>query len=348
MDRSESFPAPLAALFRLSPEAVCAARRGTVVWANAAAEGLFGRSVAGEHIPDLLPGVDPCADSLSAALTLSGRGWILTAAPWEDLIVYTLREERRAAPIPPAALSRLRTAAANLRLSMDRLLDGDAGDPYTAALYRSYYSLLHTTEQLSDMNALADGELPALFRCMDLAALLSDLGDSVSAFTRESGVRLHTRTEAGPCCVNGDRERLEQLVLILLSNSLKRTPEGGEIALSLRRSGKMFILSVEDTGPGLTDEEIAAAFRPGGEADPAAAVSGAGLGLYIAQGIARVHGGALLLRNRESGGARVSVSIPVCETLSLNDSAAPAGPRRILTELCDILPAEVFLPRYLD
>ena len=44
----------------------------------------------------------------------------------------------------------------------------------------------------------------------------------------------------------------------------------------------------------------------------------------------------------------MSVSIPVCETLSLNDSAAPAGPRRILTELCDILPGEVFLPRYLD
>ncbi|MBQ3424490.1 MAG: PAS domain-containing protein [Clostridia bacterium] len=348
MDRIDPSAAPLEALFRHSPDAVCAVRRGAVVYANAAAERLFGRDVTGESAADLFPGVDLSAPVLAAALTAEGRGRILTAAVWEDLTVYTLRDGERAAPIPPAALSRMRTAAANLRLSLDHLVDPEAEDPYIAALFHSYYSLLHVTEQLADMNALAAGELAAVMKPLPLDALLSELTDSVSLFTAGRGVSIRCRIEDAPCCVTGDRERLEQLVLILLSNSLKRTPPGGGIVLSLRRSGRMFLLSAEDDGPGLSQAELADAFRPGGETDPAAALSGSGLGLYLAQGIARLHGGALVIESREGQGARVSVSLPESPNLCLYDSAAAPGPRRILTELCDILPGSVYLPRYLD
>ena len=348
MDPIDPSVAALAALFRLSPEAVCAARRCTVIYANAAAAQLFGRDVVGEGISDLFPGVDPFSPSLTAAVTVAGQGRVLTAAPWEELIVYSLRGESRTALIPTAALSRIRTAAANLRLSLDHLVHPEAEDPYTAALYRSYYSLLHVTEQLSDMNALAEGELSAVMKPLKLDVLVEELADSVSLFTKERGVAIRCRTEEGPCCVNGDRDRLEQLLLILLSNSLRCTPAGGEITLSLRRSGRMVLLSVEDNGPGFTEEEIVSAFRPDGASGPAAAISGSGVGLYLAQGIARLHGGALVIQSREGEGARVSVSLPVSSNLSLYDSAAPLGPRRILTELCDILPGAVFLPRYLD
>ena len=198
------------------------------------------------------------------------------------------------------------------------------------------------------MNALAEGELAAAMRPLELDALLSELAESVALLTGDRGVTVRFRTEEAPCRVSGDRDRLEQLVLILLSNSLRRTPAGGKIDLTLRRSGRMFILSVEDDGPGLSEAELADAFRPGGEPDPAAALSGSGLGLYLAQGIARLHGGALVIESREGQGARVSVSLPENPNLTLRDGDPPPGPRRILTELCDVLPGSVYLPRYLD
>ena len=87
-------------------------------------------------------------------------------------------------------------------------------------------------------------------------------------------------------------------------------------------------------------------FRPEAENTPAAALSGSGLGLYLAQGIARLHGGALVIRSGQ-GGCRVSVSFPELTGASFEDAdpPVPTGPRRILTELCDIRPGKVFLPR---
>ncbi len=349
MDRQDP-SSVLAGLFRLSPDAVLGVRRGAVVFVNPAAERLFGSAAAKASVSSLLPGVELTEGApLTAAVTAAGRGCILTAVPWEDLTVCTLRSAEPAAPIPPAALSRMRTAAANLRLSLDQLTDPEAEDPYTAALYRSYYSLLHVTEQLSDMNALAAGDLTAALKPLELDALAGDLTDSVAILARERGVHLRCRFDCSPCRISGDRDRLEQLLLILLSNSLKNTPPGGTVTVSLRRSGLLFLLTVEDDGPGLTEAELAGVFRPEAENTPAAALSGSGLGLYLAQGIARLHGGALVIRSGQ-GGCRVSVSFPELTGASFEDAdpPVPAGPRRILTELCDVLPGKVFLPRYLD
>lgn len=98
----------------------------------------------------------------------------------------------------------------------------------------------------------------------------------------------------------GEQSKLEQLLLILIADCVRRTGDGGKIVFRLRQFGRRCQLTVCDDGPGLTEEELAEAFAPRRE-DTLTGAPDAGLGLTIAQGLARLHGGVLVLRNGESG-----------------------------------------------
>lgn len=340
--------AELRELFRYSPAAVLLAEKDRILWANAAAETLFGRALALESVSGLWPALPPVGDGVASCTLENGRSCRLTAGSLDGLSVYTLIPETAGEAVPPGVLRRMRSAAAELRLSLDRCLPRESGDKRIGVLYRSYYSLLHSIEQLSDETNLAAGELPVRKTLLELGRLVWDLTGSVDVLARERGVSVSCRVPEGQFPVEGDRDRLEQLILILLSNSLSHTPEGGTVVLELRRSGDRILLTVTDDGDGLADQDMIRAFTAGEELPLTA--TGAGLGLHIAQGLARLHGGVMLLERRKDRGTAVTLSLPARPELLLRDAEMPepVGPRRLLTELCDVLSPEVYLPKYTE
>ena len=129
------------------------------------------------------------------------------------------------------------------------------------------------------------------------------------------------RGQAGPrlrvvgleaALVRGERDRLKQLVLILVDNALSYTPPPGEVRVSLRREASEIVLTVEDEGVGISAEAAAHVFERfyrGEEAqqlDP----GGSGLGLPIARWIVDRHGGSIALTGREPRGAIATVRLP--------------------------------------
>lgn len=117
------------------------------------------------------------------------------------------------------------------------------------------------------------------------------------------------------CSVNGDKGMLRQLMRILVDNAIKYTPPGGKISLGLTRSGKECILSVTDTGQGMTAEELPRIFDRFYRSDKArkAQSSGHGLGLSIARIIVVAHGGRMTVRSKEGVGTTFMVRLPVTE-----------------------------------
>ena len=107
--------------------------------------------------------------------------------------------------------------------------------------------------------------------------------------------------------------------------------------------GKL-ILSVDDTGEGMDEEAMAYAFSVRDDLSPAGAASGAGMGLYIAQGIAHLHGGAIVLLSRPGEGTSVRVTLPAGGQLRLGDCARePArGSELLLRELSGVLSAQAY------
>jgi PAS domain S-box-containing protein len=128
--------------------------------------------------------------------------------------------------------------------------------------------------------------------------------------TLEQGVIEHIEVE-------GNRDRLKQLALILLDNALKYTPAGGTVRLDLHRNGNLAELTVADTGPGISPEDLPHVFERFYRADQSRThgsdPGGSGLGLPIAQSIAQSHGGEINLENQAGGGIRAVVRLRAIE-----------------------------------
>jgi two-component system sensor histidine kinase BaeS len=116
-----------------------------------------------------------------------------------------------------------------------------------------------------------------------------------------------------PVPMDGDPERLEQLLLILLDNAARHTPAGGTITVEAHAQGGDAVMTVSDTGEGIPPEAIGSVFDRFYRADAARERDdrqGAGLGLAIARGIARAHGGDISVRSRVGAGTVFTVRLP--------------------------------------
>ncbi|MFO3796371.1 MAG: sensor histidine kinase, partial [Anaerolineales bacterium] len=115
--------------------------------------------------------------------------------------------------------------------------------------------------------------------------------------------------------IRGDRDRLKQVLLNLVSNAIQYTPSGGKITLSLQRSGQQARLVVRDTGPGISPEDLPHIFERFYRAEKSRTRSGQGggfgLGLSIAKWIVDHHNGYIQVESRLGEGTTFIVWLPI-------------------------------------
>lgn len=126
------------------------------------------------------------------------------------------------------------------------------------------------------------------------------------------------RLEVGafePILVQGDPDRLKQLILILIDNATRYTAAGGRVTVDLRRAANGVTIEVRDTGVGIAPEHLPHVFERFYRADPARSrdAGGSGLGLSIARWIAEEHGGTVELVSVPGKGTTATVRLPVPE-----------------------------------
>lgn len=181
---------------------------------------------------------------------------------------------------------------------------------YQVALKEIQRGLESMTLLVSKLLALArsDGEsFPLERESLDLGELTAD---AISALQEEgSPVRWETDLQAAQ--IDGDQTRMTELVLNLLQNALRHTPEGGLIKVSTRTVGSQVVLSVQDSGPGVPEELKERIFERFYRAEASRHSEGAGLGLPICRAIARQHGGEIAVCSEpDQGGAHFVVKLP--------------------------------------
>jgi len=111
--------------------------------------------------------------------------------------------------------------------------------------------------------------------------------------------------------VDGDRDRLLQVVVNLLDNALKFTPAGGAVTAAVTTSGRSAVLSVSDTGPGIEALDLPFVFDRFYRSRSARRTQGAGLGLAIVKGLVEAHGGTVDAAGAAGGGAVFTVRLPL-------------------------------------
>ena len=149
-----------------------------------------------------------------------------------------------------------------------------------------------------------------------------------------------------------DSDALEQILDQLLSNAMKFTPAGGVLTVELRQLQKRVLVSVEDTGCGISEEQLAVLFDRYLHADrPDTPAHGLGLGLAICQRLAELQGGALMAVSTPGKGSRFTLSLPdrqVSGAVSDIRFDYSGGFNPLLLALADALPPQAFSQRHLD
>ena len=136
----------------------------------------------------------------------------------------------------------------------------------------------------------------------------------IEAKAREKNIAVDCRLAPMLPLLLADGLRLKQILINLLGNAVKFTPEQGRISIDASAAGEGFVrVSVADTGIGMSPEEVDTALRPFGQIDSAfnKRHEGTGLGLPIAHALTRMHGGDLSIDSRKGHGTRVTLTLPV-------------------------------------
>jgi PAS domain S-box-containing protein len=206
-----------------------------------------------------------------------------------------------------------------LELLEDERLDEPLRRRFIELMSREATRLERLVEEQLELTRLDSGVLPLDREPVDLGALAGGLADARRLLAAREGVRVECRADDG-VVVDADPARVEQILLILLDNAQRHTPEGGTIGVTVDRADGMGRLAVADTGEGIPEEARPFVFDRFYRADTHRAGEGTGLGLAIARGLAEAHGGSITLSSRVGEGTELVVLLP----LHTPDRARPA------------------------
>jgi signal transduction histidine kinase len=175
--------------------------------------------------------------------------------------------------------------------------------------------LAKIVQTLFAISRLDAGEAQEEWRRFDLARLAADTAGQMSLLAEDKGisVKCSVGEEAG---VEGDRARIKQVVVNLLDNAIKYTPQGGAIRLNVHARGGKAVMEVVDTGIGIPAVALPHVFERFFRVDKGRSrdIGGAGLGLAIVKSICTAHGGQVEVQSTEGRGSRFIVELPLAET----------------------------------
>ena len=190
-------------------------------------------------------------------------------------------------------------------------------DPKTAEyaqhIGKSGRRLLDVVSDILDISKIESGSFVLNRQPADLAEIVDSAAEIMRDAIAEKQQMLDLRVPQGLPMLIIDAKRIKQVLVNLLSNASKFSPERGRIFLVARcNSDGGATVAVADTGAGMTPEQIAVALKPFGQVQGhlSRTQEGAGLGLPIARGLARQHGGDVFIESKPGQGTTVLLTLP--------------------------------------
>ena len=226
------------------------------------------------------------------------------------------REKRFAADVAHELRTPLAVLQVNLHNAQQRWREAGLADPdqIMPALQDGVSRMSALIEQIMLLNRTNPAHFSAKLQKLDLAVLCRDVVAELypQIERRQQQIALEGDEQV---LLDGDAFALKLLLINLVGNASKYTPEQGQIQLTLQQEGQKVRLLVEDSGPGIAPEEYSRVFerfyRVGGDRHQSGQ-PGSGLGLAIVQDIALLHQGSLTLGRSVLGGLAVTLELPLC------------------------------------
>jgi two-component system phosphate regulon sensor histidine kinase PhoR len=172
--------------------------------------------------------------------------------------------------------------------------------------------LVQMVEELLDLSRIESGGPLVMLDEVDLGRLAVASVERLRLFAERQGVELRSEVPDDVLPIRGAEDRLGQVMVNLLHNAVKFSPDGGQVLVRVESSPKEVVVSVEDHGIGIPRADQARIFERFYKADKARRRGGGtGLGLAIARHVVEAHGGRIQVQSREGRGSTFSFALPV-------------------------------------
>lgn len=328
----------LGTLFLYMTDGVVAfSRDGAVIHSNPAAEEMLGRAIpiGGDvSYADLFGDVASLEEvlgvegSLSAERQEAGRSLELLLAPFagEDqggvlVVIHNVTEQRKTEELRKEFVANvsheLRTPLTNIRSYAETLADSAGGIPpemeknFLGVILNESDRMTHIVQDLLTLSRFDSGRSELNLAPFSFEAAIRDVYESNLLEAQRHGHTVKLELEPGLPQIIGDRERILQVMMNVVSNAIKYTPDGGQIRISAGRAEGRVWMEVADNGIGIPAADRGRIFERFYRVDKARSreSGGTGLGLSIAKEIVERHQGTIGLVDREGPGTTIRMEL---------------------------------------
>ena len=194
-------------------------------------------------------------------------------------------------------------------------LEAKAEEPYQRLMQNIIHNANVLEVKLADLLEIVktrSGKLHLQLEPLDIKSFLQGISWQITPVIQSKGQHLSLEVPNSLPLVQGDGQRLEQVVLHLITNANKFTPEGGSITLRTKKQDTELVIEVQDTGIGISREEQLRLFKPYSRLNAdRQRHPGLGLGLALAKQVVELHGGKMWVESEVGKGSTFAFSLPL-------------------------------------
>ena len=268
---------------------------------------------------------------MTSEITRFGRVLSVTLAPYGVLdgeggviaVIHDITEQRKLDEARREFVANvsheLRTPLTNIRSYTETLLDAageiplDTEKQFLGVISGESERMARIVTDLLTLSKLDYGRMELRMTRFSLTDMLRNIGNAMKFTAQDSGHDLQVDAPDGLPRIVGDRERLEQVVVNIVSNAVKYTPSGGHIRVTARKIEPNHVsITIVDDGVGIPKEDVPRLFERFYRVDKARSreAGGTGLGLAIAKEIVEQHEGRIKLDSESGKGTTVTITLP--------------------------------------
>lgn len=226
-------------------------------------------------------------------------------------------------------------------------LDPESQSHALEVIERNAWAQKQIIEDILDVSRVITGKLQLNLAPVDLKSVAEASLDAVRPALEAKEIKIETNYQDSLRIIQGDFDRLQQVVWNLLSNASKFTPSGGMVGLQVSQNGGFAQIQVSDTGPGVAPEFLPHVFERFRQADGSTTRThgGLGLGLAIVRHLVELHGGTISVHNAEGdAGAVFTVNLPLPSgELQSESGSEPIARRTEIPEVLDLLDLRILV-----
>lgn len=191
-------------------------------------------------------------------------------------------------------------------------------DKYMGLIRQNAYRLIRLINNLVDSNSIEAGEYTLNLGPHNIVQIIKDISGSVEEYVQTKGIKLTFKTVIDELMIDCDPDKIERIMLNLISNAIKYTDEGGEINIRIEKDHSYLSIHVSDNGEGIHGDRLETIFErfAQGENGLTRKREGSGIGLSLVKSLVQMHQGEVEVKSELSRGTEFIVKLPILKLVA--------------------------------